>query len=400
MTTELVSDWLLGMGIAPLLGAAIIAAGAIIGALAVRFLGDKIALGLSRWSGLGIRTQLFDIIRVPLWLSVGLVGVLAEVQWLMPSAHVEFLVSGAAKTALTIIWMIVLARTLRLVCSRLGGYYPNGTEMLRLTENIGMAFVGIMGALLILAFWQINVTPLLASAGIAGVIVALAAKDTLGNFFGGISVFLDRPFRVGDYIVLNTGERGKVVDIGMRSTRILTRDDVLIAIPNSMIVNTKIVNESAPDPRMRVRIKVSVSYDCDVDHVKEVLLEVAGTNPLVLSEPQPRVRFRSFGDSWLEFELLCWTAYPKDKGRLIDELNTAIFKEFNASGMGFPMPARDIYVHQTSGGRHHHDSRASDASGRLPETPSDSRAEEEGGRRHTLVRRSPEADTDRKDLSI
>ncbi|MBI5570310.1 MAG: mechanosensitive ion channel family protein [Desulfomonile tiedjei] len=351
MITDLVSEWLLGMGIAPLLGSAMIAVGTIIAAIAVRFLGDKISLALSRWSGLGIRTQLFDIIRVPMWMSVGLVGVLAEVHWLMPSAPVEFLVSGAAKTGLAIIWMIVLARTLRLVCSRLGGYYPNGAEMLRLIENIGMAFVGVMGGLLILALWEINVTPLLASAGIAGVIVALAAKDTLGNFFGGISVFLDRPFRVGDYIVLNTGERGKVVDIGMRSTRVLTRDDVLIAIPNSIIVNTKIVNESAPYPRMRVRIKISVAYDSDIDRVKEVLRDAAEANPLVLSEPHPRVRFRSFGDSWLEFELLCWTGYPKDKGRVIDKLNSEIFKQFIAEGIGFPFPARDVYVHQISVGR-------------------------------------------------
>ncbi len=101
---------------------------------------------------------------------------------------------------------------------------------------------------------------MLASAGIAGLIVGLAAKDSLANFFGSISVFLDRPFKPGDYIVLSSGGGGKVVDIGLRSTRILTRDDVLISVPNSVIVSTKIINESAPYPRMRVRIKVSVAY--------------------------------------------------------------------------------------------------------------------------------------------
>jgi MscS family membrane protein len=122
--------------------------------------------------------------------------------------------------------MIVLGRTLGLISLRLGGYNPGATELFRLSENIGIAVICVVGALMIPAFRRINLTPLLASAGLAGVIVGLAAKDMPGNFFGGISVFLDRPFKPGDYIALKSGERGKVMDIGLRSTRIVTRDDV------------------------------------------------------------------------------------------------------------------------------------------------------------------------------
>lgn len=345
---ELINQWLAQLEVAPMVGAVIIAVGTFIAARVMRFLGRKIALALSRWSGLGISTQLFEIIRRPLWVSVLLVGLLVEVHWLMPPERVDFLVAGAAKTGLAIIWIIVLGKTLKLACSRLTGYYPGAEELFRLTENIGIAIIGIIGGLMVMAVWQINLTPFLASAGLAGLIVGLAAKDSLGNFFGGISVFLDRPFKPGDYIVLNSGERGKVVDIGLRSTRILTRDDVLISIPNSVMVSTKIVNESAPDPRIRVRIKVSVAYTSDVDQVEELLLQVAHDNTLVLSEPEPRVRFRAFSDSSLDFELLCWTGYPKDKGRLIHELNSAVFKQFNQAGIIFPFPQRDVYVHNVS----------------------------------------------------
>jgi MscS family membrane protein len=205
----------------------------------------------------------------------------------------------------------------------------------------------------ILAVWQINLTSLLASAGVAGLVVGLAAKDTLANFFGGISVLLDRPFKPGDFVVLGPGERGEVVDIGLRSTRILTRDDVLISVPNSVIVNTWIVNEGAPYPKMRVRIQVAVACKSDVDQVEETLLEVARANPLVLSEPEPRVRLRAFGDSSLDFELLCWTGHPKDKGLLIHQVNSAIFKEFNKTGIIFPSPQRDVYVHNVSGEASH-----------------------------------------------
>ena len=145
---------------------------------------------------------------------------------------------------------------------------------------------------------------------------------------------------------MSSGERGKVVHIGLRSTGILTRDDVLISVPNSIIINTKIINENAPDWRMRVRIKVSVAYSSDLEQVKEALLKAARKNSLVLAEPRPRVRFRSFGDSSLDFELLCWITNPEDKGKIIDQLNTAVFKEFNKAGIIFPFPQRDIYVHQ------------------------------------------------------
>jgi MscS family membrane protein len=206
--------------------------------------------------------------------------------------------------------------------------------------------VVLVGAIfLFLSFWKINITPLLASAGIAGVAVALAAKETLSNFFGGVTVLLDQPYRVGDYIILDSGERGEVAEIGLRSTRIVTRDDVQVSIPNSVITNTKVINESAPVPRFRVRIKVGVAYGTDVDQVEEVLLSVAGDNPLVVTKPEPRVRFRIFGDSSLNFELLCWAHRPHDKGRIIHQLNRAIYKAFDQAGIVIPFPQRDVYVH-------------------------------------------------------
>jgi MscS family membrane protein len=345
---DVVSQRLSQMGIAPIVGAVIIVVTTIVAAAIVRFLGDRIALALSRWSGLGIRSQLFEVIRIPLWTSVILLGILVELQWLAPPAPITFLVSGAAKTVLSILWMIVLGRTLALVASRLSGYYPGAGELFRLTENIGIFLIGIIGGLVVLATWHINLTPLIASAGLIGIVVGLAAKDTLGNFFGGISVLLDKPFRRGDYIILSSGDRGRVINIGLRSTRILTREDVLISIPNSVIVNTKVINESAPSRKIRVGVKVSVAYNSDIQKVREALLKVANANSLVLQDPEPRVRFRALGDWSLDFELLCWTGNPADKGQIIDELNSAIFEEFNKDGITFPFPQRDIYIHNVS----------------------------------------------------
>jgi MscS family membrane protein len=206
----------------------------------------------------------------------------------------------------------------------------HGSEMIRLGGNIAMLVVLAGAIFLFLSLWKINITPLLASAGIAGVAVALAAN--------------------GDYIILDSGERGEVAEIGLRSTRILTRDDVQISIPNSIITNTKVINESAPEPRFRVRIKVGVAYGTDVDQVEEVLLTVARDNALVVPEPEPRVRFRTFGDSSLDFELLCWAHRPHDKGRIIHQLNRATYKAFEQAGIVIPFPQRDVHMHSPSEG--------------------------------------------------
>ncbi|TIH18007.1 mechanosensitive ion channel family protein [Marinifilum sp. JC120] len=192
----------------------------------------------------------------------------------------------------------------------------------------------------------IPVTAIFASAGIAGVAVALAARETLANFFGGVSIFMDRPFRAGDYIVLDGGDRGEVKAVGMRSTKIQTRDDIMITIPNSVITNGKVVNQSRPHPHFRVRIKLGVAYGSDVDQVEAILMELAEDNELAISEPEPRVRFRRFGDSALEFELLCWAARPHDRGRLVHTLSRDIYKRFKDEGIVIPFPQRNVYLHK------------------------------------------------------
>ena len=188
------------------------------------------------------------------------------------------------------------------------------------------------------------VTAVFASAGIVGVAVALAARETLANFFGGISIFLDRPFRVGDYIILESGERGEVKQVGMRSTRMLTRDDVQVSVPNSLITNAKVINESAPEHRFRVRIQVHVAYGTDVDELESTLIDLTQQNNLVADDPEPRVRFRKFGDSSLDFELLVWISDPELRGRRIHEINCAINQRFSEEGIDIPFPQQDVWI--------------------------------------------------------
>jgi len=219
-----------------------------------------------------------------------------------------------------------------------------GNDLYNLFYNMARVVLIVAIFLWILATWRVNLTPMFASAGIVGIAIALAAKDTLSNFFGGISIFADRTYKVGDYIIVDNKDRGEVVDIGIRSTRIKTRDDVLITIPNAILANAKIINESAPQPRFRIRVPVGVSYESDLDQVEEVLLAVAANNPEVVKDPAPRVRVRGFADSAVNFELLCWLEDPRLKGREIHHILKAIFKAFGENHITIPYPQRDIHL--------------------------------------------------------
>jgi len=349
-------EWLAGSfmaGKSSLLGAAAVLVFSIIAAKIVDLVLGRILSALTRKSRIQLDSTLLRVLRRPVWLSIVLFGALTALHWVGPRPPFLFIFSALIESLLILIWTLafnaLVSWTTERLAIHLQGSGRQGTEMVRLGGSIARAVIVIGAIFFLLSLWHINITPLLASAGIAGVAVALAAKETLANFFGGVSVFLDQPFRTGDYIILDDGERGEVVDIGMRSTRLLTRDDVQISIPNSIIANTKIVNESAPQPRFRVRVKVGTAYGSDVDQVEETLISVAAGNPNVVSHPSPRVRFRSFGDSSLDFELLCWVQQPHDKGRVIHELNRAIYKAFAEAGIVIPFPQRDVHLFSDPG---------------------------------------------------
>jgi small-conductance mechanosensitive channel len=208
---------------------------------------------------------------------------------------------------------------------------------------IGGAAYGLLLA------WDLNLAPWLASAGIVGIAVGFAAKDTLANVFGGLFIIVDAPYKIGDYINLDSGERGRVTGIGLRSTRLVTRDDVEITVPNAVIANAKIVNESGgPYEKSRVTLRVGVAYGTDVDRVHAVLLETARSVDEVLEDPAPRVRFTEMGDSALLFRVLCWIEQPELRGLALHRLNTAVYKALDREGIQIPFPQRDVHLHHVT----------------------------------------------------
>ncbi|ELZ44126.1 MscS Mechanosensitive ion channel [Halorubrum coriense DSM 10284] len=202
--------------------------------------------------------------------------------------------------------------------------------------------VGSVGTLLWL--WGIEITPLLGAAGVAGIAVGFAAKDTVANFFGGIALYFDDTYKIGDYIVLDDGTAGTVIKVGVRSTTLLTRDEVLVTVPNAALNASKVTNESAPQRRRRVRVPIGVAYGTDVDEFEALAMAVVEAEPLVLDSPKPRARFRSFGDSSLRYEILCWVNGPTRRRRAQHELNRALYVALQEAGIEIPYPKRDVTV--------------------------------------------------------
>jgi len=317
----------------------------------VRIIIQRIQLHAAGRTANPLDDHLFSILQRPIGISILLIGVnlalkhsqLFEIQ--MPA------IESVLVTIAVFFWLMCILDGAKFALNHLSRDDARvrivQPHTLPLFQN--MAVVIIYGAAIYFIFvaWDIDVSAWIASAGILGLALSFAAKDTLANLFAGVFILADTPYKIGDFIVLESGERGEVTHIGIRSTRILTRDDVEVTVPNAIMGNTKVINETAgPSSKYRIRVQVGVAYGSDIAKVRAALMAAAQSIDKVEATPEPRVRFRTFGDSSLNFELLCWVAEPVLRGQVSDILNEAVYNEFNTQGISIPFPQRDVNLRQ------------------------------------------------------
>lgn len=292
------------------------------------------------------------LLHKPIFMTFVLIGLAMSTQRLSLADPVEFITLGLLRTIAVGVWYRFLHQvTTAFVLSARNRTDSQivQTGMLQLLQNVVKVVLLALAVYFIFLAWNVNVTAWVASAGIVGLAISFAAKDTLSNLFAGVSIVMDAPYKTGDFINLDSGERGMVTMIGLRSTRILTRDDIEITIPNGIIGNSKIVNEAGgPSQKHRIRIKVGTAYGSDIDKVIATLKQVAMAVDEVSSSPEPRVRFREFGDWSLKFELVCWIGQPVDRGRISHELHCAVYKAFAENDIVIPVPTHDIRLSSSS----------------------------------------------------
>lgn len=204
--------------------------------------------------------------------------------------------------------------------------------------------VVVLGLLVIVQTAGIDLTTLNVLAGAIGIGIGFGLQNIASNFISGLIILFERPIKIGDRIEVGNVE-GDVVAINARSTTVVTNDNIAIIVPNSKFVSEDVINWAYTDRIVRFRVPVGVSYGSDPRAVEQLLLEVANSNTDVLPDPPPVVRFMKFGDSSLEFELRVWsTTLLHKKGKLISDLNFAIFETFRNAGIEIPFPQRDLHL--------------------------------------------------------
>lgn len=297
--------------------------------------------------------KIVAITRRPVFVTVLLLGLWAATAVLTLPDPVPFVIAALVKSVVIVLWSMALNRVVMLSLE-----FMTENERFRLIQirtrpifELAAKVIVVGGAVyLVLLTWNIDATGWIASAGVVGVAVGFAAKDTVANLFSGVFIMADAPYKLGDYVVLGSGERGMVTDIGIRSTRILTRDDLEVIVPNAVIAGAKIINETGgPHEMRRVRCTVDVAYGSEVDRVRNVLMQAAADCQYLVEDPAPRVRFRAFGASGLTFQLMGWVAEPVLRGRAEDSVNTLVYNGLNAAGIEIPYSKHDVYIKEAPG---------------------------------------------------
>jgi small-conductance mechanosensitive channel len=210
-------------------------------------------------------------------------------------------------------------------------------------ERILNYTVGIIGAIVAFQFIGIDLSGLAVIFGLLSVGIGFGLQNVTSNFIAGLILLFERPIRVGDRVTVGD-ILGDVTSINMRSTTILSIDNISVIVPNSEFIAQRVTNWSYGDKKVRVNMDVGVSYNSDLETVLRCLREVADENSDVLRTPEPAVHLVEFGDSSWNLKLRCWIAEPKAQQSIRSAINCAIVNKFRENNVEIPFPQRDLHV--------------------------------------------------------
>ena len=218
-----------------------------------------------------------------------------------------------------------------------------GKQLLPFLRRLLLIVLSAIVVIILLDFFDIEVGGLVATLGIGSLAIALAAQAALSDTISGFVIMVDRPFRIGDRIEIQDLDTwGDVIDIGLRSTRIRTRDNRMVIVPNSVIGKSLIVNHSFPDTTYRIQIHVGIAYGTDIEKARNVIVGAVSKVEGVLTEHPVEALFLEFGESSLIFRIRWWLDSYVDTRRMFDRVNTAIYNALNKAEILIPFPQRVI----------------------------------------------------------
>lgn len=223
---------------------------------------------------------------------------------------------------------------------------PNQVNtLMQLVGWVVKFFVVFIYITIVLEFFGISITAVTAILGLGGLALSLAAQDTIADFISGIIILLDQPFRVGDRIQVDKIDTwGDVVEIGMRSTKILTRDNRLVIIPNSTMGNSAVVNFTFPDPTYRVQIELGIGYGQDIDKIRHIIIEAVENIDGVLKGHPVDALFLEFGETTMTFRIRWWIDSYVDTRRMFDKVNQVLYTALEGAGIEMPFTTYDVNI--------------------------------------------------------
>lgn len=256
--------------------------------------------------------------------------------------------SGTPVSVLAILTAVVIVVGVRLLAGLASRGIARVITARGVDAGIGFAIAKIVrwtamvvGVIVALTTIGMNMSAVFAVFAVLLVGIGFGLQKVAENFLSGMLILIERPIRIGDFV--RVGDyRGTVVDIGLRATRLVTRDGVTHFVPNSELITEPISNYTTPSTRYRVRVTVGVAYGTDLGVACDALLAIAHATPLVLADPLPELRLERFGQSRIELSLLAWIAHAEDDDEVASALRLAIAKEFAARGIAIPVPQREI----------------------------------------------------------
>ncbi len=258
-------------------------------------------------------------------------------------------VSKFVNSILAILFIYLLSKILDAAIEAWGETFSKRTKshlddvLFPLLHKAARVLFVLIAFMWVLDIWKINITPYLAGVGISGLVLGLALQDSLKNVFGGISMILDKNFNINDPVRLETGELGRIKEIGLRSTKILTYDNEIIFVPNGQLANMRIHNYMKPNNKVRKIVDFSVEYGTDPEKVKKVVLAALQKIDKIHSEPYLDVLLIQMGDSGLHFKARFWVEWDNAYGTWV-EATQAIYSALGKASIGIPFPTRTIYM--------------------------------------------------------
>ena len=254
-----------------------------------------------------------------------------------------YVVVGLLLTAVIVIKLIDLAgdwaRERALAEDREGQLEP----LILLLTRVGRVLVVIVGVIVLLSYFGVNITGFAALLGIGGLALSLAAQDTIADAIAGFIILVDQPFRIGDRIeIQGEGTWGDVVDIGLRTTRIRTRDNRLVIVPNSTISKNQVINYTFPDPRYRIQTHVGIGYGTDIEMARKLIIDKVRQIDGVLPDKPVDALYVEMGDSAMVFRVRWWIGSYEDTRRMFDRVHTALQHALDEAGIDCPFPTQTL----------------------------------------------------------